>query len=235
MVTKQFRTKGFTLIEMLTVIAIIGILAGLIIPAASKARRDAAISKAKATISALETALSMYYTDYGAYPPSTAAANQANGNSFLPDASGIIGRDVATTGDNNLVDMLTLTTKGGPYMKFRAEDLLKTGTGASTRYVLKDSWGRAYIYINRSGYTGIIAGPYHPYFDAISVPGLNRNTYNIFSLGPDGRGYGGVVYSGTDWNTSTPATELYDDIQDGDSDNTQSDTDTNNDDDVNNW
>lgn len=232
MITKQFRTKGFTLIEMLTVIAIIGILAGLIIPAATKARRDAAISKAKATISALETALSMYYTDYGAYPPSCIdASNQGNGNAFRSGASSIIGGDNTIAGDNNLVDMLTLTTKGGPYMKFRAEDLLKTGTGTSTRYILKDPWGKAYIYVNRSGFTDIDEGPYHPYFDTLTAPGLNRNTYNIYSLGPDSKGYGGVVYSGTDWNTST----LYNDEEDGDSDNTQSDTDTNNDDDINNW
>ena len=174
----------------------------------------------------------MYYTDYGAYPPSrTDATTQANGNSFAT----IIGRDVATAGDNNLVDMLTLTTRGGPYMKFRTEDLLKTGTGTSTRYVLKDPWGRAYIYVNRSGFTDTDEGPYHPYFDSLTLSGLNRNTYNIYSIGPDGMTYGGatsgVTYSGTDWNTSG----LYNDIQDGDSDNTQSDSNTYNDDDINNW
>ena len=117
MVTK----KGFTLIEMLTVIAIIGILAGLIIPAATKARRDAAISKAKATISALETALSMYYTDYGVYPPScTNSTTQANGNTYSA---------TQPLSGTNLVGALSATTKGGPYMKFRAEDLAKTGTG----------------------------------------------------------------------------------------------------------
>lgn len=228
MITKQFKIKGFTLIEMLAVIVIIGMLAGLLLPAASKAKRDAAIRKVQTTISALETALSMYYTDYGAYPPSrTDATTQANGNSFAT----IIGRNVATAGDNNLVDMLTLTTRGGPYMKFRAEDLARIGTGTSTRYVLKDPWGRAYIYVNRSGYTGTAAGPYHPNFTPLTTAGLDRNTYNIFSLGPDGMTYQGVTYTGTDWNTST----LYDDEEDGDSDNTQGDTDARNDDDINNW
>ena len=217
MITKQFKIKGFTLIEMLTVIIIIGVLAGLLIPASSKARRDAAVRKAQTTVAALETALSMYYTDYGVYPLSaTSGGTQQNGNAFVTISSG-----------TNLVAALSATTKGGPYMKFRTEDLLRSGL----RYVLKDPWGRAYIYVCRSGYTGTTRGPYHPNFTPLTANDLNRNTYNIYSLGSDGMTYGGAAQDITDWDNST----LYDDEEDGDSDNTQGDTDARNDDDINNW
>ena len=64
------RTRGFTLIELLIVIAIIGILVSLVTAGAQTARRRGAVTKAKATIAALETAIAMYNGDFGKYPES---------------------------------------------------------------------------------------------------------------------------------------------------------------------
>ena len=61
---------GFTLVELLVVIAIIGILMGLVTAGAQTARRRGAITKAKATIASMDTAIAMYQGDMGAYPPS---------------------------------------------------------------------------------------------------------------------------------------------------------------------
>lgn len=60
---------GFTVIEMITVIAIIVILAGFIAAASMKAKEKGYVAKAKATIASLEVAISMYHTDTGQYPP----------------------------------------------------------------------------------------------------------------------------------------------------------------------
>ena len=62
--------RGFTLVELLVVIAILSILMGLVTAGAQTARRRGAVTKAKATIAALETAIAMYQGDMGDYPES---------------------------------------------------------------------------------------------------------------------------------------------------------------------
>jgi len=68
MTSAASNNKGFTLIEMLTVIAIIAILAGLLFPAISGARRKAQIAQAESEIKSIESALKAYYTEYGRWP-----------------------------------------------------------------------------------------------------------------------------------------------------------------------
>jgi general secretion pathway protein G len=67
---KRFRNDsfGFTLIELMVVIVILGILAGLIIPRIMGRPEEAKQLKANMQIEALETALKLYKLDNGAYP-----------------------------------------------------------------------------------------------------------------------------------------------------------------------
>ena len=60
--------KAFTLIELLTVIAIIGILAAIIIPSAAGVRVSANKAKTKATFSQWSLAMDLFKGDYGYYP-----------------------------------------------------------------------------------------------------------------------------------------------------------------------
>ncbi len=92
--------RGFTLVELLVVIAILGILISLVTAGAQAARRRGAVTKAKAMIAALETAIAMYQADLGEYPetgndPLVAALQDDPGD---PDWS-------------------------GPYMEFKMEEL----------------------------------------------------------------------------------------------------------------
>lgn len=59
---------GFTLIEMIVVIFILGLLATYIAPKIIGKTDDAKIVKAKSDIRGLETALDMYKLDVGVYP-----------------------------------------------------------------------------------------------------------------------------------------------------------------------
>jgi len=134
------KKHGFTLIELLVVIAIITILAGMVVGGAQQARKRGAITKARAQLATIETALSMYESDMGDHPEA--------GNKNLVIA---IGEDPGDLDWN------------GPYMKIREKELNEDG-----EYM--DAWGNPFVYIN---------------------PGVhNKYSYDLYSLGPDGKGDG---------------------------------------------
>jgi len=65
---KKNYQAGFTLIELMVVIIILGILAGLIIPRVMGRPDEARQAKAKIQIESLESALKLYKLDSGNYP-----------------------------------------------------------------------------------------------------------------------------------------------------------------------
>lgn len=120
---------GFTLIEIMVVLVIIGILMGLISAAVFKAMESAKISKAEADIATLETALCAYEADIGDYPQ----------------------HGVPATADNNFKTYLQDSHPlpwNGPYMHFKGEDLSIDGTD------FLDPWGNPYWYTWHGGSTG---------------------------------------------------------------------------------
>lgn len=61
--------RGFTLVELLVVIVIIGVLAGLALVSLQGARKLARDGKRKADLEQIRSALEMYRADNGQYPP----------------------------------------------------------------------------------------------------------------------------------------------------------------------
>ena len=64
------RMRGFTLIEIMVVVIIIGLLAAVIVPQVVSKVDEARVAKAKQDIQSLETALTMYRLDNSKYPTS---------------------------------------------------------------------------------------------------------------------------------------------------------------------
>jgi general secretion pathway protein G len=117
MMMRLKNSKGFTVIELLTVLTIIILIASFVMGAGQAARKRAMIAKAKSGIASLEVALSMYQLDVGSYPDS---------------------------GNANLVTALTSgggskpAGWNGPYMQFDAKDL------SGGQFI--DPWGKPYVY-----------------------------------------------------------------------------------------
>ena len=67
-IRREENRGGFTLIELMIVIVIIGILATLLIPRIMERPEEARRVKAKMDIKAIESALKLYKIDCGSYP-----------------------------------------------------------------------------------------------------------------------------------------------------------------------
>ena len=179
---------AFTLIELLTVMAIIVALAGLTMGVSSYANRKALESRAKAEIRAMELALEAYKADNGAYPPldadmfngtpSVATNTIATGFSVTPTTTNVVtGVSANTIGWLNIHFVYRALNPGGGaknYMTFTGKQLktlINTQNGVAVSYrVILDPLGNPYGYAPR----------YPP------TPWHNATTFDLWSAGIDG-------------------------------------------------
>lgn len=64
------KQKGFTLVELLVVVSLIGILSTLVIANLNSARERARDAQRKSDLRNIQTALRLYYNDFSGYPAS---------------------------------------------------------------------------------------------------------------------------------------------------------------------
>jgi prepilin-type N-terminal cleavage/methylation domain-containing protein len=133
---KNSSYHAFTLIELLAVITIIGILAGLTLGAAGAVRRHGATSTAKAEVAALQAACDRFYADNNSYP-SNSTVNPSS--SFAPTAYTAAGQALFT----NLLGSATLTAAPTSKRYFEPKAAMVNTTG--NNYFI-DPWGYAYGY-----------------------------------------------------------------------------------------
>jgi type IV pilus assembly protein PilA len=91
--------KGFTLIELMIVVAIIAILAAIAIPAYQDYTIRAQVSEGMSLASGVKTAIAEYYQNRGAWPASNTIAGLTGSNSINGDFVGnvnVAGAGVAT-------------------------------------------------------------------------------------------------------------------------------------------
>ena len=120
--------RFFTLIEILTVAAIIAILAGISVGAVALISSKNAEAKTRATIKALEMALSQYKTD--------------NGFVYLPGGSGNLKKPVKVLVPKDIPDDLK-----GTLLKYLDQQLLRSATVVDGDYrYFVDAWDRPLIF-----------------------------------------------------------------------------------------
>ena len=64
----MFKRNGFTLVEVLLVIVIIGILAAIVIPRIAYSRKNAAAAACNANVAALGSQIELYHVQKGTWP-----------------------------------------------------------------------------------------------------------------------------------------------------------------------
>jgi prepilin-type N-terminal cleavage/methylation domain-containing protein len=134
-------TRSFTLIELMAVVAVIAILAGLVLGGAGAVRQRAARGQAKAEVAAIEAGLSRYQMDFGAYP---AATNITTGNNEYNHYSTSSYPAAGQTLFTNLWGAATYATNtsgGKQYLNVKPSMVNTSGVN----YFI-DPWGYAYGY-----------------------------------------------------------------------------------------
>jgi prepilin-type N-terminal cleavage/methylation domain-containing protein len=154
------KKRAFTLVELLTVIAIIALLIGILVPAVNKARQIAVKTSVKAQISGISTGLEMFKNDFGYYPssvPQDTDGNTADGLRANADvtntpvdgahrlAYALVGRDLMGCPAKKFVPATASTKDFGPDSV--AGVYYTSGTNAGTfnvtvsNIVASSSWG----------------------------------------------------------------------------------------------
>jgi prepilin-type N-terminal cleavage/methylation domain-containing protein len=195
-------SAAFTLIELLTVIAIIGVLAAITFGVAKGVQERAAISQARVELATLSASLEGFKRQYGDYPQTgdlTAAG---------PDNAPAIGAIATTNAESALFN--ALAGKLGPRLdalsggkvflelaKFSLETtnlpVLSNSTEVANAFL--DPWGRRYLYI----------------YKGRAAPGTwKAASYVLYSTGPDGRP--GISISAAGVETISNAADAADNI-----------------------
>jgi prepilin-type N-terminal cleavage/methylation domain-containing protein len=184
------RTKAFTLIELLTVIAIIGVLVALLFPAIKSALLRAETTKAQTAISGLSTAFRSYYTEYGKWP--VADTIPANSNlTYTVDTNFVAllqGADntASLTGGSSAppppfspvsTSILQRNPRRIRFLEFKQADL-------DPKVGLLDPWKGAYYCRFDQSYANDVTDPFN---DTSANPTKVNAGFLIWSAGPDGQ------------------------------------------------
>jgi prepilin-type N-terminal cleavage/methylation domain-containing protein len=204
--TEQGRAGGFTLVELLVVMAIISILGGLTLVGIQMARKSAVEQVVATEIKTLAGRLENFKAAFGDYPPTSLADLKVKGNAI-------------NEGNESLFAFLLSRKHGGPFADDLKEDRWRNADadevsapdmktiekelqwvrGNSKLLEYTDYWGNPYVYIHwrdygkKLKYQGEDAGVIEATAQKSPETGsyYAPTTYQIWSFGPDGENQNG--------------------------------------------
>jgi prepilin-type N-terminal cleavage/methylation domain-containing protein len=185
-------SRAFSLIELLTVMAVMAILGGIAVGAIKGAKQRASLARARGELAALGTALEEYKRVYGDYPQLFDVAQAAltpttttNGPGFNTAQSklfncltGVFGPRGFTNPDRvngpNFLDVGKFTVNGTVANTFLVPTIPSPGqppVKIEQNLGLLDPWGRYYVYYYKSTRNAAL---------------WQAPSYILYSVGPDG-------------------------------------------------
>jgi len=187
--------RAFTLVELLIVISIMAILAGILIPTIAIVRGEAKKAATKALISLISNAAVSFENDHGYYPPDAIEATTQLYHFSQPDLTALTTGDPLTAAQvppQALYYYLGngFTGQNAPYATFAKNTQAHHFDTVFTERlpVVVDPWGRPIIYVRKprgntgnfkSGAGGVGGSAYKPRHDV--------DAFDVFSVGPDGQ------------------------------------------------
>jgi prepilin-type N-terminal cleavage/methylation domain-containing protein len=170
---RRYKT-AFTLIELLIVIAVIVVLAGLILSTFGYVQKKGARARAETEIAAMSAACESYKADNGIYPanPDTntldARTNLDPSAAVYSAASLFLYEQLAgvTSGSRSAIP------SGKTYFTFKANMLLPAPPSTSDITAIRDPFGNSYGYSTANQADPVTPKGYNPTFDLWSTAGI---------------------------------------------------------------
>lgn len=195
------RRAGFTLVEMLVVIIIIAILAGMTLVGVNAAMRSSKISGTQTMLDQIKVSIEQYNVQWGDIPPTNFAE-------ISPAKVNDINNGIET-----MTACLSSQEKGGPRFKLDKSDLYcnidgdkllanpnNWYFGTNELFEIGDYFGRPLVYFHFKDYAKpsslivsyrFIAGAAleraKPMMDPTTKAYVNADKFQVFSTGPDGK------------------------------------------------
>jgi prepilin-type N-terminal cleavage/methylation domain-containing protein len=173
--------RGFTLVELMTVTAIIGVLSGILVAGAGYLQQRALRSRTLATLAQVSTAIEMFHADKGGYPPDFTCTTDSNvliANQYVWPCEALWFW-LEYWGPHQQYPKQ-------PYLHFKRDQVIAGETKIHARYDqsackyhrIVDAWGNPMNYKSANGNS-------YRFTDGNYVPRQNRQSYDLCSYGAD--------------------------------------------------